>query len=758
MATGTDSNIAALQTSFTSGELDPLMRMRTDLKAYFKGGRKARNVALYAQGGVRRRPGTFFRADLGADSILHEFSYTEGQDYALAFQNTKCLIYDDAGALVQTLTSCPWNAAQTKELTIAYSADTIIVWHKDFAMYKILRTGATSFTGSNFVFEIHSSGAPTYQPYYKFLAATSTITPSATTGTGTATCNVALFVSGHVDTIMRYKGKEFQIDSITSPTVAVITVLETLASTTADADWEEQTFSAVRGFPRCGTFHDQRLYMAGSTERPDGLWGSKVAAFFNFDVGTAIADEALDVSVATDSTAEIRHLVSTTNLQLFSNGGEIYVPQSITGPITPENIRFIPQTPYGASQKVNPIKFDGATLYLQRTGKVIREFVWNDSEQSYTSNAVSILSNHLINDGVDSAALLGTTTTPEQYAFFVNADGTVAVFHSIRNESLAGWVQWNTNGNYKSFTQVGSSLMAAVERTINGSTVYWLEQFDWDITLDAVKATTTTTELSTNGSFATDASWTKGTGWTIANGVATCSGSQSSNSDLEQSVSTTNAKTYRVKFELSNVTAGSITPIVAGGAGSSETEDGIYTKFIVASTGSNLQFRADSSFVGNIDNVSCVEVSKDFTAAHLLNTDVKATVNSAAQFGGSFTANGSGVISLTEFAPQADVGLDFVMELETMPVDATTRTGTLTGSVKRIGRVVASLFATQAITLSGNNLILSQVNTDFSQPPVAVEGEFQFFMLGFELDPTVVLTQAVPLPFSLRGLYMEVIA
>ena len=62
------------------------------------------------------------------------------------------------------------------------------------------------------------------------------------------------------------------------------------------------------------------------------------------------------------------------------------------------------------------------------------------------------------------------------------------------------------------------------------------------------------------------------------------------------------------------------------------------------------------------------------------------------------------------------------------------------------------------MNLSGNELVLTQVNQDFSVPPTASEGEHQFYMLGWSLDPTVVINQTVPLPISLRGLYMEVTA
>ena len=640
-----DSNLRNVQTSFTSGELDPLMRMRSDLKAYAKGAQTARNVALYAQGGARRRPGSIYRANLAEATVLHEYSYTEGQDYILAFQNTKLLIFNSSGSLLQTLTSQPWQTAHLNDLTITDSADTIIVFHKDFWPRQLTRTGASTFTSADFVFEENSAGYPKYQPYFKFTADSVTMTPSATSGTGkNLTCSVSIFESDHVGTIFRYDGKEMLVTSITSATVAVVNIRETLSGTSASTEWDEQAFSAVRGHPRCGVFHSQRLFMAGSTDRPDGIVSSKVNAFFNFDIGDASDNFGIDVTVAADNISEIRHLVSTRNLQIFTNAGELYVPQSTTSPLTPNSISFVPQTPYGTSQAVTPLKFDGATLYMQSTGKVIREYVWEDTQQAYTSNAVSILSNHLINNAIDSALLMGTTQRPEQYAFFVNTDGTLAVFHSVRNEELAGWVQWNTNGSYKSVTQCGNKLFAYCTRTINSSTVHWLEEFDFDVTMDAV---------------------------------------------IQSTASSTNS----------------------------------------------------------------------WTAAHLPNTTVKTTTNTNAQYLGQYTSNGSGVITTDEAVTNIEIGLDFTMTLKTMPIDAMMRNvGAITGLKKRISRVVASVFSTQSMSLSGNQLILTQVDDDFSVPPTAVDGDYEFFMLGWSLDPAVEITQTVPLPVSIRGLYMEVTA
>ena len=763
MADTPASNLRTLQTSFTAGELDPLMRMRTDLQSYFQGMKRGRNIALFAQGGWRRRPGTIYRAVLDNPSVLHEYSFGEGQSYIFAFSNTKLKIFDESGTLLQTISSCPWDTNDIEELTLTSSADTIIVCHQTFWPQYILRTGASSFTLADFSFEQHSSGAPRYQPYYKFAADAVTLTSSATSGTGvTLTTSADHWTSADVGSIVRRSGKEALITAYSSATQVTVTIRETFAATTASTDWDEQTFSAKRGHPRAVTFHDQRLFFAGSTIRPDGVWGSKVNAFFNFNIGTGLDDEAIDTTVTGDRVAEVRHLVSTRNLQVFCNGAELYVPQSPANPLTPGNVSFIQQTPYGSSQKVNPLKFDGATLFMQRTGQTIREYLWNDTEQAYTSGAVSLRSSHLIGVSVDSAVLMGTDYRPEQYAFFVKSDGDMAVFHSVRSEELAGWSLWTTDGNYKSVTSVENKVFAAVERIINGSTVVWLEEFDWDETLDASKVFAVDADRTTNGTFDTDASWTKGTGWTIDtsdSNAAACSGAQSSDSDLEQSITGTNGNVYEVKFTISNYSAGTLTPRVKDGVGTAVSANGTFVQYITASSGSNLELRANSTFVGTVDTVSVKEITKSYTAAHLPNTLVQVNTNGNSQHAGEYTTNGSGVATTLEYLNGATVGINFDITCQTMPVDAVIRNiGAVTGEKKRISRVVISVYGTQSISLSNNDLIVSQSDDDFSDPPTAAEGEYQFFMLGWATDPTITISQGQPLPITVRGLYAEVTA
>ena len=47
-----------IQTNFSTGELDPLLRARVELEQYNNALAKATNVLIQPQGGLRRRPGT----------------------------------------------------------------------------------------------------------------------------------------------------------------------------------------------------------------------------------------------------------------------------------------------------------------------------------------------------------------------------------------------------------------------------------------------------------------------------------------------------------------------------------------------------------------------------------------------------------------------------------------------------------------------------------------------------------------------------
>ena len=128
-------------------------------------------------------------------------------------------------------------------------------------------------------------------------------------------------------------------------------------------------------------------------------------------------------------------------------------------------------------------------------------------------------------------------------------------------------------------------------------------------------------ELVVNGSFDTDSDWVYGTGWSIANGKASCDGSQTTISNIRTSVNLAlgTGKIFRLTFEVKDYVSGQINNVTLLNTGGAEASNinanGIYTVYSYGPSGGDgiLQFQANSDFIGSIDNVSVKEVGQDWT-------------------------------------------------------------------------------------------------------------------------------------------------
>jgi hypothetical protein len=243
----------------------------------------------------------------------------------------------------------------------------------------------------------------------------------------------------------------------------------------------ENVWSASRGWPKSVTFYQGRLWFGGSKQRPQTLWGSKTNDFYNFDFGTSLDDEGISLTLDTDQVNAITAVYSGRHLQVFTTGGEFSINDI---PITPAKSAVRRQTLFGSSS-IPPKSIDGATLFVDRTGKSVREFLFAYTEDAYTSGTVSLLASHLLDSPVDMAALRGTGKTDANYVYFVNSDGTVAVFNSLRAQEVGGWTQWTTNGSVEAVAVVVEEVYFLVKRTINGAVKRYLERLDPDTYTDA---------------------------------------------------------------------------------------------------------------------------------------------------------------------------------------------------------------------------------------------------------------------------------
>jgi len=464
-------NITLAKTNFTAGELSLDMLGRGDLAAYGNGAKRLRNVFIAPIGGVSRRPGLRHVDIARGKGRLIAFEFNTEQTYLLVLTHLHLDIYADGVAVAHVDT--PWTEAQLQQINWTQTADTLLIVHPEVAPRKLTRTAHSAWTISNWTF--HEADGVLFQPYHKFAADEVTLQPSATSGTITVTASAAVFVAAHVGTRLRLQQKEVEITAVTSATQASATVKQNLVNTSAHKDWEEQALSAVRGWPVSVCFHQDRLVIGGSRDQPNRLWLSKSSDLFNFDLGEALDDEAIEFALLSDQVNAIRHVFSGRHLQVFTSGAEWMVSGQ---PLTPGSIQLTRQTRVGSpvDRTVPPRDVDGATLFVSRNGKDLREFLFADVEQAYQSGDLAMLAKHVMLAPVDQDYDAG-----RRLFHVVMGDGGLATVTVYRSEKVTAWTAHATAGRFLAVAVVEGEVYVLVER----AGIVSVECFDTALSLDA---------------------------------------------------------------------------------------------------------------------------------------------------------------------------------------------------------------------------------------------------------------------------------
>ena len=517
------SRAVTLQTNFTTGEIDPLLTSRIDINQYYNGLDKARNVLIQPQGGVVRRPGLEYIDTIpsaanpqnGIRLVPFEFSTT--QSYMLLFVNNRMYIYKNK--VLVTNINGSGNDYLTTTISSSYltfmdyaqSADTLIVVHEDMQPKQITRGASDStWTISDITFE--------YIPKYAFTITTTNgahnLTPSEVDGNVTLTTSGGTFSASDVGQYVEANdgiGRARIVNYVSSSEVDAIVEIPFFNTDAISAgSWfiergYEDTWSSSKGWPRTVTFHQGRLYFGGSKSRPNTIFSSRVARFFDFNPGETLDDDAIEATLATDSVNAITGLFAGRDLQIFTKGGEFFISQASLDPITPNNIVVSTATRRGAKEGIKPVGAESGTLFIQRAGKALREFLFSDVELSYISNNISLLSSHLLKSPSDMALRKATSTDDGDLLLIVNGqDGSLATYSILRGQNVIAPSLCTVDGTFEKVAVDVDTIYFVVKRTINGSTVYYVEAFNDDNTTDSnvlligasLPGTTTVTGLS----------------------------------------------------------------------------------------------------------------------------------------------------------------------------------------------------------------------------------------------------------------------
>lgn len=463
-------------TSFSYGEISPVLFGRGDFDAYNHSAMTILNMDVIPTGGIKRRNGLKFIDNITGPAKIIAFEYSPEEVFLLCFTDNFLHIYDKNETFLCSLPS-PYSFSDLKNIRWAQKGNQLYIVHRDVEP-KVLKYYPLKnlWQFDNWIFNNTSKQGHSSQPFNRFDDLPNIIiTPSGVENEISLTASGDIFDDSFLGIRLAIDGGEVEIFDIQSSTQAKAVVKVKLQNNNPSSDWLEQAFSSKRGYPNSITFHQNRLVIGGSKSLPNRIWFSKTGDYFNFDLGSGLDDEAIEFDILSDKVNHIVCVFSGKHLQVFTSDAE----WMISGyPLTPTSVVLRQQTKIGSvSDRFLPPKLvEGSTIFVAKNNKELREFFYGDISDSYSSEDLALLSSHIMNNPLEQ-----DYNIDNRHLYLLQSDGSISVLLKNKLIGLNAWFRYNTDGNFISLAVLNGKLYVVVDR----QGVFSLEVFQENVFVDS---------------------------------------------------------------------------------------------------------------------------------------------------------------------------------------------------------------------------------------------------------------------------------
>lgn len=724
-------NAKFIQSNFTAGEVSPRLLARVDFAKHKNGCQVLKNYLPLVHGGADSRAGTRMAAETKTSSktsILVPFEFSTVQAYVLEFGDQYLRFYKDGGRIesppgTPVEIATPYLEADLGTLKFAQSADTLYIVHRSYAPRKLTRTSHTAWALNTIVF--------TDGPY---LDENTDATSLMTCGSNTVGASTTLtssgatafqFTANHVGAYFRLKGNTtygyVKVTGFTNANNVTVTVMSTLdfatPGTTTTKFWREGAWSTAQGFPGAITIFEQRLVFASTNQKPQTVWGSLSGSYEDFTPGTTDSSP-VTFTIGSNRVNVIRWLVGTSQIVAGSVGEEFVLGGGNSAALTPSNVKASSQTTHG-SKDIQAVRVADSTVFVQRSGKKVRQLAYSIQTNSLTANDLTLLSEHITGTGVTRLAY---QQEPDSVLWAVRADGVLLSCTFLPVQEVIGWARHITDGSFESAAVIPSTdgtsdtAWLIVKRTVGGVTKRYVEYFDPALAVDS--------GLSYSGVITVS---------TLTPGATTGTG---------------------VTFTASAAT------FVAGDVGKQIvfTDGSSFARATITGYTSATQVTAD--IVNAFPSTSAIAagswglaVSTVSGLSHLEGKTVQIVGDGAVYPEKVVTA---GAVTLDGMkAARIDVGLGFTPSLTTLEPEITGKDGdTIQGVKKRFAEFYVRVYQTTGVWINGTEEEPARSTADLmGVAPAAYTGDVKCTQLGFEDRAVMTIEQRLPLKSTILAIW-----
>jgi hypothetical protein len=237
-------------------------------------------------------------------------------------------------------------------------------------------------------------------------------------------------------------------------------------------------FSGAGRYPRCVTFYEQRLAMGGTINVPSGVWLGQSANYENFGSSTTVkAADAITFRIRSREKNEVRALLETRGLGVFSSAAEFTVSGGSEDFLTPANVNVRKQGNRGSSY-VQPIAIGEVMLFAQVRGGVVRDFSYAFANDAFTGRDLTVLASHLFKKR--KVVSWAYAQAPNSIVWVALDDGTLLSLTYMREQEVWAWTRHETDGKVEAVNVVPEDdedkVYVVVRRAVNGSVQRYIER------------------------------------------------------------------------------------------------------------------------------------------------------------------------------------------------------------------------------------------------------------------------------------------
>ena len=746
------AKVSVAKQNFTAGELTQRLFGRTDLGRYDNGATTVENFLVQPHGGLSRRPGTRYIAEVKTSSAktrLIRFQFNVEQVYVIEMGNNYMRFYKDGGQIVDGSSNAielttTYTTAQVPDVKFAQTADVMYLVHPAHPPRKLTRSSHTSWS----ITDVDLKRGAMLDPNIT----TTTLLANGRTGNVNITASASLFTSNDVGRLVQLHKGFAKITSITSATVAVAAVQELEdGRTELMPTYATNTISFHEGDPdSTGLEHNDRLEDTAGNFIDQGfevgmrvtLTGSTSNNFSNLLV-VAVTDTTLVIAPGNDLASEaagdnvtlVGSLVADKKWRL----GAFFIGSY------PSTVAFYEQRLVFAGTSNQP-----QTMFFSQSGDFENFEIGTDADDGlqYTigSNEVNVI-RYL----VSSSQLVVGTSGGE---FVVRASGF--------DEPLTP-----TNTQIKQQTTFGS---APIQPLLIGNSTLFIQRakrklrelaFSSESDSYVAPDMTILAEHITEGGIEEMAYQQEpdSVAWLVrADGVLACMTFR-----REEQVVAWHRHIIGGSFGSGNAVVESVATIPGD-----IDEDQVWVivkRTINGATKRYVEYLSGFDFGTDVGNAFFVDSGLTYSGSaattisglnHLEGQSVAILADGAAHANKTVS---SGSITLDRSVTKAQIGLPFTSKLETLRIDAGSAMGSSQGKNKRIGEVTVRLFRTVGLKIGTSSTELDTIPFRSSSDSMDTAltlftgDKTAEFNGGYDDDATITIVQDLPLPMTILAIF-----